>query len=352
MSRGANPGAELVATVHSFDTAALAAYLRANVDDFTGDLVVEQFQGGQSNPTYRVTAGERRYVLRRKPPGQLLPSAHAVDREFRVMSALAGTDVPVAKTYALCEDAAVIGTVFYVMEYVEGRVLWDPALPGMTPPQRAAHYDELNRVIAALHRIDYRAAGLDGYGKPGSYVERQVARWSKQYQASAGDRIRAMDRLIDWLPRHVPGGDETAIVHGDYRLDNVIFHPTEPRVLAVLDWELSTLGHPLSDFAYQVMAWRLTPQQFRGLKGCDFAALGIPTEDEYVAAYCRRTGRGAIPDWDVYLIFNMFRIAAILHGVLSRALQGNAASQNAIETGSRARLVAATAWEMAQRIGD
>ena len=207
-------------------------------------------------------------------------------------------------------------------------------------------------MIAALHRVDYAAAGLGDYGRPGNYIERQVARWSKQYQAAAAERIPAMDRLIEWLPRHVPPGDETAIVHGDYRLDNVIFHPTEPRVLAVLDWELSTLGHPLSDFAYQVMAWRLTPQQFRGLKGCDFAALGIPTEDEYVAAYCRRTGRDAIAHWDVYLIFNMFRIAAILHGVLARALQGNAASRNAVETGSRARLVADIAWEMAQRVGD
>ncbi len=337
--------------MHPFDTAALAAYLRAEVADFAGDLVVEQFQGGQSNPTYRVTAGDRRYVVRRKPPGPLLPSAHAVEREFRVMSALAGTDVPVAKTYALCEDAAVIGTAFYVMEYVEGRILWDPALPGMTSPQRAAHYDELNRVIAALHRIDCAAVGLADYGRPGNYIERQVARWSKQYQAAAAPRIPAMDRLIEWLPRHVPPGDETRLVHGDYRIDNVIFHPTEPRVLAVLDWELSTLGHPLSDFAYQVMAWRLAPEEFRGLKGCDFAALGIPTEEEYVAAYCRRTGRAAIAHWDVYLIFNMFRIAAILHGVLARALQGNAASANAIETGGRARQVADVAWRMAQAQG-
>jgi aminoglycoside phosphotransferase (APT) family kinase protein len=267
------------------------------------------------------------------------------------MSALAGTDVPVARTYVLCEDAAVIGTAFYLMDYVEGRILWDPTLPGMTRGERAAHYDELNRVIAALHRVDYRAAGLGDYGKPGNYVERQVARWSRQYQAAGAERIPAMDRLIDWLPRHVPPGDETSIVHGDYRLDNVIFHPTEPRVLAVLDWELSTLGHPLSDFAYLGMAWRLRPDVFRGLAGCDFAALGIPTEDEFVAAYCRRTGRSAIAHWDVYLIFNMFRIAAILHGVLSRALQGNAASRNAVETGSRARLVADVAWEMAQRIG-
>jgi aminoglycoside phosphotransferase (APT) family kinase protein len=347
---GANPGATLVSPVHPFDANGLAAYMREHVENFAGDLVVEQFQGGQSNPTYRITAGRRRYVLRRKPPGNLLPSAHAVDREYRVMTALAGTDVPVARTYALCEDPAVIGTAFYVMEYIDGRVLWDPTLPGMTPRERAAHYDELNRVIAALHRVDYLAKGLADYGRPGNYLVRQVARWSKQYQAAAAEPIPAMDRLIEWLPGHVPAGDETAIVHGDYRLDNVIFHPTEARVLAVLDWELSTLGHPLSDFAYHMMAWRLTPRQFRGLAGCDFAALGIPTEEQYIAAYCRRTGRDAIPNLEVYLIFNMFRIAAILHGVLSRAMQGNAASRDAVETGGRARLVADTAWEMAQRI--
>jgi aminoglycoside phosphotransferase (APT) family kinase protein len=348
----ANPGATLVAPVHAIDPVALAAYLRKHVASFGGEIKVEQFHGGQSNPTYRITAGDRRYVLRRKPPGPLLPSAHAVDREYRVMTALAGTDVPVPKMYALCEDPSVIGTAFYVMEYVEGRILWDPTLPGMTNAERTAHYVELNRVIAALHRVDVGAVGLSDYGKPGNYVERQVARWSRQYQAAAGDRIPAMDRLIEWLPRHVPSSDETAIVHGDYRIDNVIFHPAEPRVLAVLDWELSTLGHPLSDFAYQVMAWRLAPEQFRGLKGSDLKALGIPTEEEYIALYCRRTGRAAIPDWEIYLIFNMFRIAAILHGVLARALQGNASSANAIEQGSRARLVADTAWEMARRLDD
>jgi len=346
----ANPGATLVAAVHPIDTAALAAWLRKHVAAFSGEIAVEQFQGGQSNPTYRIAAGDRRYVLRRKPPGPLLPSAHAVDREFRVMTALAGTAVPVPRMYALCDDASVIGTPFYVMEYVEGRVLWDPTLPGMTPAERAAHYDELNRVIAALHQVDVEAVGLADYGRPGNYVERQVARWSRQYQSEGGDRIPSMDRLIEWLPRHVPPGDETAIVHGDYRIDNLIFHPREPRVLAVLDWELSTLGHPLSDFAYQVMAWRLAPEQFRGLKGFDLPSLGIPAEDEYIAMYCRRTGRSSIPDWDVYLIFNMFRIAAILHGVLARALQGNAASRNAVEQGSRARLVADTAWEMAQTV--
>jgi aminoglycoside phosphotransferase (APT) family kinase protein len=345
----ANLGARLVAPVHAFDVEGLARFLRARVGDPARDLVVEQFQGGQSNPTYRVTTSRQRYVLRRKPPGPLLPSAHAIDREYRVMSALATTGVPVATMVALCEDDAVIGTAFYLMEYVEGRILWDPTLPGMSREGRRAHYDELNRVLALLHEVDYAAIGLADYGKPGQYIARQIARWSKQYQSGSAEPIAAMERLIEWLPKHLPEGDETRIVHGDYRLDNVIFHPTEPRVLAVLDWELSTLGHPLSDFAYQVMAWRLTPTEFRGIKGFDLAALGIPDEAEYVAAYCRRTGRNGIPHWEFYLIFNMFRIAAILHGVLSRALQGNAASENAVEQGSRARLVAEVAWRMAQQ---
>lgn len=346
----ANVGATLVAPVHAIDPERLAAYLRAHVAPFSGPLVVRQYQGGQSNPTYRITAGDQSYVLRRKPPGTLLPSAHAVDREYRVMRALAATGVPVPRMLALCEDDSVLGTAFYVMEYVRGRVLWDPTLPGMTREQRAAHYDELNRVIATLHNVDFAAIGLADYGRPGQYVERQIARWSKQYAAAGIAPIPAMDRLIEWLPRHVPPGDETSIVHGDFRLDNMIFHPSEPRVLAVLDWELSTLGHPVSDFAYQVMAWRLTPGEFRGIAGQDLAALGIPSEDEYVAAYCRRTGRARIEHFEVYLIFNMYRIAAILHGVLARAVHGNAASQDALATGSRARLVADAAWAMAQRL--
>ncbi len=345
-----NPGATLVAPVHAIDVGRLAAFLRAEVADFRGTPTVRQFQGGQSNPTYQVVAGERRYVLRRKPPGKLLPSAHAVDREYRVMSALAATDVPVARMLALCEDETVLGTAFYVMEYVEGRVLWDPLLPGMTPVQRTSHYDELNRVIAALHQVDIDAVGLADFGKHGHYIARQVARWSKQYAAAAIAPIPAMDRLLAWLPPQIPSDDETSVVHGDYRLDNVIFHPTEPRILAVLDWELSTLGHPVSDFAYQVMAWRLTPAQFRGLRGGNLAALGIPSEEDYVAAYCGRTGRAGIAHFEFYLIFNMFRIAAILHGVLDRAQQGNAASENAIETGSRARLVADVAWSMARSV--
>jgi len=349
MLQSANPGAKLVAPVHAFDESALAAFMRARVPGFSGPVGLEQFQGGQSNPTYRVTAGDRRYVLRRKPPGMLLPSAHAIDREYRVMAALAGSGVPVAKMVALCEDATVIGTAFYLMEYVEGRVLWDPTLPGMTPAARAAHYEELNRVHAMLHQVDFHAVGLADFGKTGQYIERQIARWSKQYHAAGAARIPSMDALIEWLPRHIPPGDETSIVHGDFRLDNVIFHPTEARILAVLDWELATLGHPVSDFAYQVMAWRLAPGDFRGLKGADLAALGIPFEAEYVASYCRRTGRNGIPDWEFYLIFNMFRIAAILHGVLARALLGNAASENAFEQGSRATRIADVAWDMAQQ---
>jgi aminoglycoside phosphotransferase (APT) family kinase protein len=351
MTEAANVGARLAAPVHPIDSDALAAYLRANVAPFPGTPGIEQFQGGQSNPTYRITAGDRQFILRRKPPGRLLPSAHAIEREYRVMQALAGTDVPVPRMVALCEDASVLGTAFYLMDYVRGRVLWDPTMPDMTPAQRSAHYEELNRVIAALHRVDYAAAGLADFGRHGQYVARQVARWSKQYATSGIAPIPAMDRLIEWLPRHLPEGDETAIVHGDFRLDNLIFHPSEPRVLAVLDWELSTLGHPLSDFAYLAMTWRLAADEFRGMRGADFTALGIPTEAEFVAAYARRTGRVALPDFEFYLVFNMFRIAAILHGVLARALQGNAASDDAVANGNRARLVADVAWGLAQRIG-
>jgi len=340
----------LVPPLHPFDTGALARFLRDAGVAGTGPLGVLQFQGGQSNPTYRVNSGTRSMVLRRKPPGTLLPSAHAVDREFRVMKALAATGVPVPRMIALCEDPAVIGTPFYLMEHVEGRVLWDPALPGMSPAERGAHYDELNRVIAALHAVDYAAVGLGDYGRIGGFVLRQIERWSRQYESGGAARIASMDRVIEWLPRHLPADEETAIVHGDFRIDNVIFHPTEPRILAVLDWELSTLGHPLSDFAYHVMAWRLKAGEFRGLADCDFAALGIPDEARYVAEYCRRTSRSRIADWDFYLIFNMFRITAILHGVMSRALQGNAASGNALETGARAARIADVAWEMAQRI--
>ena len=341
-----------VAPQHAIDAERLGAWLAANVAPLDGPLEIAQFKGGQSNPTYLLAAGSQRYVLRRKPPGKLLPSAHAVDREFRVIRALADTDVPVARAYALCEDDAVIGTSFYVMEYVAGRVFWDPGLPDLDPAARTAIHDEINRVIAALHSVDFAAVGLGDFGRTGEYIARQVARWSKQYQASETERIPAMDNLIAWLPENIPAGDESSIVHGDYRIDNVIFHPDEPRILAVLDWELSTLGHPLADFAYHCMAWRLPPGLFRGLGGLDLAALGIPTEGEYVAAYCRRTGRAGIEprDWEYYMIYNMFRIAAIVQGVMARALQGNASSAQALETGRAARLLAELAWAQVERL--
>jgi aminoglycoside phosphotransferase (APT) family kinase protein len=335
---------------HRFDVASLERYLRQHVEGFAGPLEVEQFKGGQSNPTFMLKAGGKRYVLRRKPPGKLLPSAHAVDREYRVITALYGSDVPVARTYCLCEDESVIGTMFYVMDCVAGRVLWDPALPGMDNGARAAHFDELNRVIAALHKVDYQAIGLGDYGKPGSYIERQVNRWIKQYRASETEKIEAMENLIEWLPKNIPAGDETTIVHGDYRLDNVMFHPGEPRILAVLDWELSTLGHPLADFAYHCMTWRLTQGQFRGMHGLDFKALGIPSEEQYVEMYCRRTGRTRIDHWDFYMAYNMFRLAGILQGIMGRVKDGTAASAHALEQGRRARPMAEAGWQQVEKI--
>lgn len=342
-----------VAPALAFDEAALADYLRQHLPQAKGPWQVAQFKGGQSNPTYLLTAADgRRYVLRRKPPGKLLPSAHAVDREFRVMQSLGESDVPVPHMRVLCMDESVIGTPFYVMDFVEGRILWNPLLPGMQPDERSAIFDEMNRVIAALHRVDYATLGLADYGKPGQYIARQISRWTQQYRASETEPIAAMDQLIDWLPQHIPQGEETAIVHGDYRLDNVVFHPTEPRILAVLDWELSTLGHPLADFAYHCMAWRLEPGQFRGLVGGDLKALGIPSEADYVAQYCGRIGREpvAAADWEFYAAFNLFRLAAILQGVMARALQGNASSAQALEAGRRARPLAEAAWAQVERV--
>jgi aminoglycoside phosphotransferase (APT) family kinase protein len=320
------------------------------VEGFSGSLAVEQFKGGQSNPTYRLAAGGRSYVMRRKPPGKLLPSAHAVDREYRVITALAASDVPVPRTYCLCADETVIGSMFYVMDCVEGRVLWDPQLPGMAPAERGAIFDEMNRVIAALHRVDYAAIGLGDYGKPGNYFARQIDRWSRQYKASETERIEAMDRLMEWLPSNIPAGDDTSIVHGDYRIDNMIFHPTEPRVLAVLDWELSTLGHPMADFSYHLMGWRLSAAEFRGLRGCDLAALGIPTEKEYIEAYLRRTGAAtpSAKDLAFCMAYNMFRAAAIFQGVMARALAGNAASASALEVGKRTRPMAELGWKQVE----
>jgi aminoglycoside phosphotransferase (APT) family kinase protein len=339
---------------HAFDAAPLADWMHANVPGFAGPIEVRQFAGGQSNPTFLVQSSNHRYVLRRKPPGKLLPSAHAVDREYRVIVALQDTAVPVAKAYALCEDASVIGTAFYVMDYVEGRLFWDAALPELASAERRAVYQEMTRVIAELHGVDYRAAGLGDYGKPGRYIERQVARWTQQYRAAETETIEAMDSLIEWLPRHIPEGEETSIVHGDFRLDNAIFHPSEPRILAVLDWELSTLGHPLVDLAYVCMRYHLDVDQFRGLAGLDLAALRIPSEAECVADYCRRRGRAPVgaKEWTYYLVFNMFRLTGILQGVLARAIQGNASSATALEAGRRARPLAGQAWALVRHSFD
>ncbi len=336
-----------------FDVGALDAYLRERVAGYRGPLEVEQFKGGQSNPTFLLKTPGARYVMRAKPApaAKLLPSAHAVDREYRVITALGGAGLPVPRTFALCEDENVIGRAFYVMDYVEGRVLWDQALPGMSRDERRAIYDEMNRVIAQLHAVDYKAIGLETFGKPGNYFARQLDRWSKQYRASATEPIEAMERLMAWLPGAIPPGDETTIVHGDYRLDNLVFHPTEPRILAILDWELSTLGHPLADFSYHCMSWHIPPAQFRGIAGLDLPGLGIPTEEAYVATYCRRTGRDRIDNWDFYLAYNMFRLAAILQGIMKRALDGTAASQQALDAGKRARPLAEMGWQYAQRAG-
>jgi len=325
------------------------------LEQFLGFKVptIEQFKGGQSNPTYRLTAADgRKYVLRRKPPGKLLPSAHAVEREYKVISALSKVGFPVARPHVLCEDEAVIGTAFYVMDYVEGRVLWDPALPGMTKAERAAIWDEQNRVIALLHSIDYRAIGLEDFGKPGNYIGRQVERWSKQYRASETQRIEAMDNLIGWLPKNIPPEAGTTVVHGDFRLDNTIFHPTEARILAVLDWELSTLGDPLADFAYHCMSWHIPPDKFRGMGGLPIEELGIPSEASYVKRYCERTRRAAIDPvvWDFYLAYNLFRIAAICQGIAKRVLDGTAASQHAQEAASNTVPLAQLGWQQAEKI--
>ncbi len=342
-------GTQAVRDQHRFDVANLQRYMESHVDGFDGQLQVEQFKGGQSCPTYKLTAGGKSYVMRRKPPGKLLPSAHAVDREYRVISALAETDVPVAKTYALCEDEDVVGTMFYIMDCVEGRVFWDQSLAAIAKPDRARYYDDMNRVIAALHTVDYRAVGLDGFGKTTDYVARQINRWSKQYRASETERIPAMDNLIEWLPTTIPPSDTVSIVHGDYRLDNMIFHPTEPRVLAVLDWEISTLGDPLADFSYHLMSWRMSGDEFRGIADIDLAAQGIPTESEYAALYCRRMGWDEIANLEWYMVYNMWRLAAILQGIAKRAIDGTASSDQAVEQGKRAKPLAETAWALAER---
>ncbi|MDB5870375.1 MAG: aminoglycoside phosphotransferase [Polaromonas sp.] len=336
--------------LQDFDTDALGDYLQQHIDADFGKLKVSRFEGGQSNPTYRLTAGGRQYVLRKQPAGALLPSAHAVDREYRVLIALQGSEVPVPKTLCFCDQPEVIGTPFYVMDCVPGRVFWEPTLPELPHEQRAMAWDDFNRVVAALHRVDADAVGLGDYGKHGRYFERQIARWTQQYRASETERIDAMDALIEWLPQQPVPAEQTAIVHGDLRLDNMMFHPTEPRIVAVLDWELSTLGHPLADLSYHLVTWRLTAEQFRGMAGKDLASLGIPSEQAYVDAYCRRVGRPPIDpaEWSFCIAFSLFRLAAILQGIAKRAQGSTAASANAAETGARARTIAEAAWRQVQ----
>ena len=352
-------GTRAVSDSHAFDVDALSTWLAPRLGGFDGPLRVEMFKGGQSNPTYKLVTGGQTYVMRAKPGpvAKLLPSAHAIEREFAVMSGLHGTQVPVPRMHVLCEDESVIGRAFYIMEFMEGRVLWDQALPDMTPAQRDAIYDETNRVIAALHRVPYAEQGLASYGKPGNYFERQIGRWSKQYLASVTQAIPEMDRLIDWLPTHIPTAASSdsliSIVHGDFRLDNLMLHPTEPRAIAVLDWELSTLGHPLADFSYHCMAWHIPPGMFRGIGGLDHAALGIPTETEYIRRYCERTGFATpdelAQDWNFYLAYNLFRLAAILQGIAKRVETGTASSSQAKTSANGARPLAEMAWSFAQR---
>ena len=326
------------------DSQAVQEFFTQYVPGFHGKVRITQFKGGQSNPTYRVEAGGKAWVIRRKPPGNLLPSAHAVDREYKVITALGATDVPTPRTDVICMDAGVLGTPFYVMECVEGTVYWEGLLPGKSPDERARIYDSLNDSLARLHSVDYQLLGLSEFGRPGNYVSRQVKRWGGQYYDSEYERIPEMDRLIKWLNERLPEQQSTTVVHGDYRLDNVVFHHREPQVLAILDWELSTLGDPLADFAYHVMQWRIPRKLHRGLAGVDLEELGIPNENSYVEAYCRRTGREAIENWDFYIVFSMFKLAAIFHGILVREKIGTAASKFASETGMSARPLAELAW--------
>jgi aminoglycoside phosphotransferase (APT) family kinase protein len=336
---------------HQFDQAPLDRWMQANVEGYAGPLSVMQFQGGQSNPTYRLETPGGAYVLRRKPFGPLLPSAHALEREFRLIGALHGTDVPVARPYALCTDPDVIGAVFYIMQAIEGPIYWDGALPGLTPQWRRGVYESEIGVLARLHKVDIEAAGLGDYGRPGNYFARQVERWTRQYRASETDVIPEADLLMDWLPRTTPPQTRVSIVHGDYRLDNIVFHPDRPEVAAVLDWELSTLGDPLADFSYLLMSWVMPPDGRSGLAGLDLASLGVPSLDEAAALYCAMTGRDAIPDLNWYFAYNLFRLVGILQGIAGRVRDGTAASPHAAQMAARTPLLAKAAWDFAQKAG-
>lgn len=354
-----NSGTRAIPPSQTFDQGALENWLAQHLDGYAGPLTIESFKGGQSNPTYKLITPSQTYVMRSKPApvAKLLPSAHAIEREFTVMRALADTDVPVPRMLCLCDDESIIGRAFYIMTFVNGRIYWDQSLPDLSASQRGELYDEMNRVIAALHSVKPAQVGLAAYGKPGNYFERQIGRWSKQYVASITEPIVEMDRLMDWLPAHIPpmARDESmvSVVHGDYRMDNLVFHPTEPRVLAVLDWELSTLGHPLADFSYHCMAWHIPPGAFRGIGGLDLAALGIPGEADYIQRYCARTGlvtpSQLAGEWSFYLAYNLFRIAAILQGIGKRAQTGTAANAQALRAAAGAKPLAKLAWQFAQR---
>ena len=348
-------GTQDVMEQHRFDEKILTDYLNEHVEGFEGPLTVREFKGGQSNPTYQLITPNKKYVLRRKPPGKLLPSAHAVDREYKVITALGTIDYPVPKTHVMCNDESILGTIFYVMDMVEGRILWEPLLPGMAPEQRRAIYAAENKAIAQLHLVDYEAIGLGDFGKPGNYFARQISRWSKQYVASETESIPEMNKLMDWLPHNIPDDDATSIVHGDYRLDNMVLHPTEDRVVAVLDWELSTLGHPLGDFTYHMMQWIMpSGGQSAGtatLMDSNLSDLGIPSLDEYVAMYCEQTGRKGIDNVDYYFAYNLFRLGGILQGIVGRVRDGTAASEHATDTGSQVRPLAELGWYYAQRAG-
>ena len=342
-----NSGTKEVAESHRFDEAALAAWMEANVEGYAGPLEVRQFKGGQSNPTYQLVTPTKKYVLRRKPPGKLLPSAHAVDREYKVISALYPTGFPVARSYGLCTDDSVIGTMFYVMDMVEGRILWDQQLPQYEPAERHAIFMAKLKTLADLHNTDHEAIGLGDYGKPGNYMGRQVDCWTKQYKASETTHLEEMERLIEFLPKSLPAQERTSVVHGDYRLDNMVLHPTEPRVIAVLDWELSTLGEPLADFTYLLMNWvNGGVSQIPDLK-----AHGIPSIDEYVAEYCRLTGRTGLHDLDWFFSYNMFRLAGICQGIVGRVRDGTANSPQAAAMAERVPLLAKSAWTYAQKAG-
>jgi aminoglycoside phosphotransferase (APT) family kinase protein len=329
----------------------LGAWMTANVPGYAGPLTYAKFAGGQSNPTYRLDTPERAYVLRRKPFGPILPSAHAVDREYRVIAGLHPTGFPVPRPYGLCEDATVIGSAFYVMEMVEGRTIWDGAMPGATPPERTAHYEAMVDTLAALHNTDYAAAGLEEYGKPGNYFERQVGRWTKQYRAAETEHMESVERLIEWLPRTLPEQTRTSIVHGDYRIDNMIFAPSEPKVIAVLDWELSTLGDPLADFSYLLMSWVTEPEGRSGVLGMTGPETGIPTIEQVVERYCAATGRDGVPDLNWYFAYNLFRLTGIVQGIKKRIIDGTASSAQAEKTVAKIHGLADAAWGFAVKAG-